>query len=469
MPEKKADTKFQHIKVYFRRPDTGAEQEAGIILLGEFGSGFAYHDKYDGPPLDPVHLDYRRVGRRFQLGTESTQRGSTVHGVFEDVLPDGFAHEMLKHDVPEYGRMTDVERMFWLGSRTHGPFRFQAMESIGKESPITGEKQLEAVRKKMVAFHLDPDAFEGPVTNKFTRWALTHDGGSQPKCLFEHTQVTAGQGGARVHQKTRYVAKFNVDRRRSNFENTAKVEASMLDMSAACGISTPAARVLHLKPSNEDVLLVRRFDEAETDKGLTPLHRVSFVTLTGIDNVGRTRARAADFSDVLQAIKEVSSNAAEDTEELFRRMMFHVAINNVDNHLKNFEMLLTKDGWRLAPSFDTLPDGHHPGTNAFSTTVCGEAFPKLNNEFIEKAGRQFGLTKRRALELSLQVVEGCCQITHHLDHHGVNQIDRERVMRSVNLTHLNKLRTGLRNSLQHAALAELMPPEPDSPLRAIGG
>lgn len=47
---------------------------------------------------------------------------------------------------------------------------------------------------------------------------------------------------------------------------------------------------------------------------------------------------------------------ADDVATLFRHMVFNAAVGNVDDHLKNFWMLNTSSGFRLAPAFDLVPD-----------------------------------------------------------------------------------------------------------------
>lgn len=56
---------------------------------------------------------------------------------------------------------------------------------------------------------------------------------------------------------------------------------------------------------------------------------------------------------------------------LFRHMSFNAAIGNVDDHLKNFWMLATESGYRLAPAFDLVPDisNHGEHTLAFQYGV----------------------------------------------------------------------------------------------------
>src|SRR5438045_855121 len=50
------------------------------------------------------------------------------------------------------------------------------------------------------------------------------------------------------------------------------------------------------------------------------------------------------------------SPIASDLEQLFRRVVFNVAIGNRDDHLRNHGFILTPTGWRLAPAFDLNPN-----------------------------------------------------------------------------------------------------------------
>jgi serine/threonine-protein kinase HipA len=47
---------------------------------------------------------------------------------------------------------------------------------------------------------------------------------------------------------------------------------------------------------------------------------------------------------------------ATDLEQLYRRVVFNVAIGNRDDHLRNHGFILGESGWRLAPAFDVNPN-----------------------------------------------------------------------------------------------------------------
>ena len=54
----------------------------------------------------------------------------------------------------------------------------------------------------------------------------------------------------------------------------------------------------------------------------------------------------------------IKSNGAapkEDLIELWRRLVFNMAVSNTDDHLRNHGFLLTKRGWKLSPLYDVNP------------------------------------------------------------------------------------------------------------------
>jgi serine/threonine-protein kinase HipA len=62
-----------------------------------------------------------------------------------------------------------------------------------------------------------------------------------------------------------------------------------------------------------------------------------------------------ELAEFLHA-RGAKDHIASDLEQLFRRVVFNVAIGNRDDHLRNHGFLLTPTGWRLAPAFDLNPN-----------------------------------------------------------------------------------------------------------------
>jgi serine/threonine-protein kinase HipA len=64
----------------------------------------------------------------------------------------------------------------------------------------------------------------------------------------------------------------------------------------------------------------------------------------------------------LQLAEFILGNSAAPTanlEELWRRIVFFIAVKNTDDHLRNHGFLLTPDGWTLSPAYDVNCNSHY--------------------------------------------------------------------------------------------------------------
>ena len=65
---------------------------------------------------------------------------------------------------------------------------------------------------------------------------------------------------------------------------------------------------------------------------------------------------AGSYIEFARVLRRLSSAPAADLEELFRRLIFNLLIDNSDDHLKNHGMLYAGKGrYRLSPAFDLVP------------------------------------------------------------------------------------------------------------------
>ena len=59
----------------------------------------------------------------------------------------------------------------------------------------------------------------------------------------------------------------------------------------------------------------------------------------------------------------------QDSVELWKRIVFNMAVSNTDDHLRNHAFIFTKNGWRLSPLYDVNPV---PYGDELSLTVSEE-------------------------------------------------------------------------------------------------
>ncbi|WP_460831011.1 type II toxin-antitoxin system HipA family toxin [Nocardioides hungaricus] len=140
-------------------------------------------------------------------------------------------------------------------------------------------------------------------------------------------------------------------------------EKTALDLAEASGISTPARRLT--KVGHRTVLLLDRFDRSAG----TRIGYVSAMTMLGARD-GDER----DYLDIVEAIPDHGARVKYDLEQLFRRVVFGVAVHNTDDHLRNHGFLRAPGGWILSPIFDVNPQ---PDLGkARVTAIFGTVYPE---------------------------------------------------------------------------------------------
>ena len=61
------------------------------------------------------------------------------------------------------------------------------------------------------------------------------------------------------------------------------------------------------------------------------------------------------YSQIRFLQKSNGATPKKDLVELWKRVVFNMAISNTDDHLRNHGFLLTRSGWQLAPLYDINP------------------------------------------------------------------------------------------------------------------
>ncbi len=166
------------------------------------------------------------------------------------------------------------------------------------------------------------------------------------------------------------------------------VEHASMTLAAQAGIRV--AHSVPVKVQRGHALAVRRFDRAA---GLR-LHALSAnVALKaageglGYPELGQLLRRRGVAAQGLQRAQ---------MQELFRRMVFNILIDNTDDHEKNHALLAADSGdYLLAPAFDVLPSGQALGYQQMRVGTAA-ADSTLDNALSECG--QFGLNKAMAIE-----------------------------------------------------------------------
>jgi serine/threonine-protein kinase HipA len=122
-------------------------------------------------------------------------------------------------------------------------------------------------------------------------------------------------------------------------------------LAAQCGIQTPPTRAKRFS-GKQHTFLTKRFDRS-VSRGR--IHIASAMTLLG-EKDGADYTQGISYLDMAGIITRLGADVDTNLEELWRRIVFNIAISNCDDHLRNHGFLLTPSGWILSPVYDINPD-----------------------------------------------------------------------------------------------------------------
>ncbi len=114
---------------------------------------------------------------------------------------------------------------------------------------------------------------------------------------------------------------------------------------------------IHMAPSKIEkvtgrfnTFFTKRFDREEGER----IHFASAMTMTG-HNEETLRDHTASYLELAEFIQNHGAMVNDNLEQLWKRIVFNIAISNTDDHLRNHGFILTTQGWILSPAYDLNP------------------------------------------------------------------------------------------------------------------
>ncbi len=349
--------------------------EAGGAIVSEFDYGRRYLERDDAVPLDPVQLPLTKG--HFQAGE--------LFRVFQDASPDGWGSHLLDIAAEEYGKtpstfdyLTVLDQKNRIGALGFGP-------DLSGPKPHCPEWRPEVIAGESLDFEkmlslVDSVFEEANLGPQFRRFLIRGSsvGGAQPKALV-------------TYQGKSMIAKFS---RELESWPTCRIELAAMNMARMCSIRVPECQVIQV--AGRDIFLIERFDRSpQGDR----YHFLSAMTLTAAPDMTN-----GAYSDIARAIRKYGAYDyfKQDIEELFRRMVFNVMINNHDDHLKNHGFLydVNTTGWRLSPAYDIVPQPQEfDSGKSYLTLKVGEQGRLATFDNAVSQAEYFGLEKEQAKEI----------------------------------------------------------------------
>ena len=116
----------------------------------------------------------------------------------------------------------------------------------------------------------------------------------------------------------------------------------------------------------------------------------------------RDQSEGASYLELAQFLRAGGDpkHVAADLTQLFRRVVFSVAVGNRDDHLRNHGFLLHANGWRLAPAFDLNPNSDH----AAHVLNIDDSDHRPSLDTVLETCRFYGLKDQSAHDIVEQVI-----------------------------------------------------------------
>lgn len=159
------------------------------------------------------------------------------------------------------------------------------------------------------------------------------------------------------------------------------------------GITMVECRIEKISGSYH-TFFTKRFDRVGKER----IHFASAMTMTG-NNEETIKNQPASYLDLVEFIQTHGKHIKENLAQLWRRIIFNIAISNTDDHLRNHGFLLTNEGWILSPAYDLNPSVDKDGL-ALNIDMDNN---DLDFELAKSVGEYFRLTPKEMDEIIREV------------------------------------------------------------------
>ncbi|MFC1602696.1 type II toxin-antitoxin system HipA family toxin [Pseudomonadota bacterium] len=186
------------------------------------------------------------------------------------------------------------------------------------------------------------------------------------------------------------------------------------------GINMPECRLERFK-SQHHTFLTRRFDRTPESR----LHFTSAMMQLGYYDGDYD----ASYLELAQFLTDHGSNTKEDLAELWRRIVFNIAVSNSDDHLRNHGFIYHKGGWLLSPAYDINPVTPANGLHLNISDCDNSMSYELAMEVIDF----FQLPEEDALQIKSEVLASVSNWEAVAMKVGLDRAERQAMASAFNL------------------------------------
>tara|TARA_R110001583_G_scaffold108831_1_gene257547 strand:- start:552 stop:1808 length:1257 start_codon:yes stop_codon:yes gene_type:complete len=194
-------------------------------------------------------------------------------------------------------------------------------------------------------------------------------------------------------------------------------------LAIACGIEMAESKIEWISGAYH-TFLTKRFDRDTGNR----IHFASAMTMTG-NTEDSLKTKAPSYLDIVDVIINYGTDVEENLHQLWRRIVFNIAVSNTDDHLRNHGFILSEKGWRLSPAYDLNPSTEKNGL-ALNIDMVDNS---LDFELAKSVGDYFRLSENEMdiiIEEVLTVVKDWKAIAKQIGISNKEQIIMEAAFRT---------------------------------------
>lgn len=317
----------------------------------QFDKDFSQYGWNIAPLTAPLDSPY--IQRAFPMSGNKEKLYAGLPEFIADSLPDHWGNVVFQkwleaNHIPSK-QINAVDRLSFIGKRAMGALEFHPVH-IQEDASVNIE--LTSLYELANKIFKDRQDVSIDISNSLIMEDLykvgTSAGGQRPKAIIAMDETTgvirSGQAELPTNFK-HYILKF--DTSKPNEFPFTKVEMAYYLMATDAGIDMMPSQLVEIEGTQN--FLTQRFDRVNGKK----LHTQTLAAMSSL---------ADTYEDLFVVGRKINLTATEQAQQ-FRRMVFNVLAENVDDHTKNFSFVMDETGrWHLSPAYDIIfsadPDSH---------------------------------------------------------------------------------------------------------------
>jgi len=351
-------------------------------------------------------------------GPQFPSDGKENFGVFLDSMPDTWGRTLMKrranylaHDLGQRAApLTEID--FLLGVQDDcrmGALRFK----LDRDGPFLGNDQAHpippwsSVRELQFAaraLEMDPESAEVRQWLAILMAPGSSLGGARPKANL-------------MDEKGNWwIAKFPTN---NDSLDKAAWEFLTYRLAIRAGIEMSESLVEKVM-GHHHTFFTKRFDRVNGDR----VHFASAMTMTGHSEYTlRNSDNAPSYLELAEFIQSHGAQSQKDLHQLWRRIIFNIAISNTDDHLRNHGFILQPKGWVLSPAYDLNPSIDKAGLALLIDTSDNA----LSIELAKSVGDYFQLTPQAMGQIVAEVFAAVGQWEEVATQIGIPRAERDQL------------------------------------------